>query len=368
MAVLCGLLVTSGTGRAVASRHPRSGAGVSRPFNYCGHRRAVFRGTKTIVGVYAQLGDRGLADLECTTGRIAAGHLGYVRDELSWASVEVSPGQYYWTDYDQIMTALAAHHLSWLPVVEVAPTFYERYVRTRNQGIFPPDPRPFAQFLKVLVRRYGPHGSFWRAHPTLPYYPVRAWQIWNEPSLQSYWLPRPSPAGYTALLRASWRAIKSVDRHAVVVAAGMPFSTGLRFYNQMYRAGARRYFDVAAFHDYSIKVENATQYLTMLRALMNRHRDAHKPIWVTEFGWASSGPPSPFRAGRAAPRLDSRLIQFMVSNRKPLRLDRFFYYNWRDPATTPVNWWGVNMGLFRPDSTPRAAASAIISAAARLNR
>lgn len=336
---------------------------------YCSDLHDRYRGATPALGIYAQLDDRGPADLQCTAGRIAGDHFGIVRDELSWASVETSPGSYYWTTYDEIMGALATHHLSWLPVVEVAPRFLQRRVATPAQGIFPPaNLQDFAGFLQVLVRRYGPHGSFWRAHPSLPYDPIRAWQIWNEPSLQTYWLPRPSAAQYTALLRASWRAIKSVDRHALVVAAGVPFSTGIQFYNEMYRDGARRYFDVAAFHDYSSKVAYATQYLRMLRGVMNRHHDAGKPMWVTEFGWASSGPPSQFTARGATSSRVSRLVRFMTQNRKSLRLTRLFYYNWRDPQTKTPNWWGVNMGLYRSNNSPRPIAGVLISAAARLNR
>src|SRR5437763_145559 len=55
-----------------------------------------------------------------------------------------------------------------------------------------PRPRParpadFAAFLRTLIGRYGPQGSFWAEHPDLPRVPVRAWQVWNEESGPFFW-------------------------------------------------------------------------------------------------------------------------------------------------------------------------------------
>ena len=40
------------------------------------------------------------------------------------------------------------------------------------------------RFLTNFVHRYGPEGSFWAAHPNLPYHPVTSYEIWNEPNLR----------------------------------------------------------------------------------------------------------------------------------------------------------------------------------------
>jgi hypothetical protein len=337
----------------------------ARPKGYCADRGAGFRGSARVFGIYAPLDDRGPADLECTTGRIAADGIGFVRDELAWLIVEPKRGDYNFGYYDTNLEALASHHLTWLPVVEDAPKFMAR--RAKGRGIAPPkSPAAYAAFLKLLVRRYGPNGAFWQEHPQLPYLPVRAWQIWNEPNLTAYWLPKPSPSAYTALLRASYRAIKSVDPHATVVSAGMPFVSGVQFYASMYRDGARRYFNALAFHPYSARVRFAEQDLTLLRSVMNRAGDRHKPIWITEFGWASAGPRSPFRAGSLTPHWVSRMLAFMIHSRT-LGVQRISYYDWRDPPSRPFNWWGVYMGINRANGTLRPVGRVIISTARRLD-
>jgi len=351
------------------SAAPAGASHSTRGYRYCADLTHVYHGASPFLGINTQLDTRGPAELQCALGRMAAEGIGDVRAQLSWDIVQGAPHASDFTFYDQMLTALAMHHLQWLPVVMAAPNFLDKGHRPQPTGFRPPaKPSQFGAFLKLLVQRYGPHGAFWRAHPTLPYDPIRAWQIWNEPSLIPYWQPRPSPAGYTALLRAAYLAIKSVDPHALVVAAGMPFVAGIKFYAQMYRDGARRYFDVLAFHDYSARVQYAEQDLSLLRLTMDQHGDSRKPIWVTEFGWASAGPKSPFRAGSRTPQQVSRLLEFMIRNRRRLNIGKVFYYDWRDPPVRPVNWWGVNMGMYRQNSTQRPVAGVIISAARRLNR
>ena len=44
---------------------------------------------------------------------------------------------------------------------------------------------------------------------------IGAYQIWNEPNLSREWGDEaPDPAGYTALLRVCYQAIKAVDPQA----------------------------------------------------------------------------------------------------------------------------------------------------------
>jgi hypothetical protein len=355
------LATNAGAARAIRAHSATSGA------KYCADRTRVYRRSSTFIGVYASLDDRGPTDLQCTAGRIAATPIGYVRDEIDWWAVEPSRGVYYWAQNDQIMTALAEHHIAWLPDVEVAPPFAQQHVKAPHGGLIPPVPADFAAFMQILVKRYGPHGSFWRDHPKLHYDPIRAWQIWNEPSLEVYWAPHPNPAAYTALLRAAYRAIKRVDPHALVVSAGMPFVAGIDFYKRMYRDGARRDFNVLAFHPYSSKLVYAEEDLELLRAAMDRAGDRRKSIWITEFGWSNVGN-SPFGAGASNPSRASRMISFLSTHRDSLGIARVFYYDWRDPASKPINWWGVNMGMYRSNSSARPVAKTVDSAARRLNR
>ena len=152
-----------------------------------------------------------------------------LRQTFDWRQIEPQPGVFDFTAYDALMTDAARAGLDVLPVVFGAPSFAAAQARhgadVTATTTFPPhSPQQFADFVRTLAQRYGPHGTFWSANPSLPAHPIRAWQIWNEPNLPAYWGGCPSARGYVALLRAAARAIKRIDRHAEVVTAGIPDS------------------------------------------------------------------------------------------------------------------------------------------------
>ncbi len=102
--------------------------------------------------------------------------------------------------------------------------------------------------------RYGPQGTFWAENPTVPRVPVRQWQIWNEQMAPWFWSKRPWGPSYTQALKAAYQAIHRADRGATVVAGSF---VAIADYSQwrgvkdLYRAGAKRYFDVIAVHPFS---------------------------------------------------------------------------------------------------------------------
>ena len=60
------------------------------------------------------------------------------------------------------------------------------------------------RFVSGAVERYGPGGSFWAEHPSLPQRPIRTWQIWNEENFK-YFVAKPNPAEYGKLVNALLR-------------------------------------------------------------------------------------------------------------------------------------------------------------------
>lgn len=192
------------------------------------------------------------------------------------------------TDYtgtDAIVAAAARRGLRVLPVVQGAPT-WDRYARL---GVSSP-PRssvPYARYMTLLVRRYGPRGSFWRESPGLRRVPIRSWEIWNEPDLPAYWGFKAWAPGYVRLLRFAYRAVHRADRHAKVVLGGLTNLTWLDL-AYVYRAGGRRYFDVASIHPFTRRVSNWAKILRRCRAAMDRAGDRRKPMLISEFSWPSA--------------------------------------------------------------------------------
>jgi hypothetical protein len=343
-------------------------------FSYCADQTATFKDHHPFTGIsdpFVQAGTQHYQ--ECSFGRMAAAHVGFFRSGLSWAAIEVVPNQYDFSVYDQLMMELARHHLRFLPMLTQPPARLSTQPRDGPAGAYPPRvPRQFAAFAALCVRRYGPSGTFWRAHPELPYYPVRAWQVWNEPNLAQYWAPKPNARAYVALLRATSSAIRLVDRRALVVMAGMPFlspGAATRYYTQLYGDGVRGSFDALAVHPYSASVQGAEARVQAARAVMNRFGDHRKGIWITEWGWAG-GPPNPYIVNQAGQRANiGAFLAFMQRHRAQLGVRELIYFDWRDKVYGPgPSWWGYHLGLFTQGLRPKLALRAFTSAAQRLDR
>lgn len=345
-------------------------------FDYCAHQHAVFSQPRPFIGIT----DKGVfvgpeRYRNCSFGWMASAGVGFYRFQLGWKFVELRPNQYDFTAYDRVVTDIVRHRLHFLPVL-IGPTpngLSTAPAQGAQPGLYPPkDPAQFARFVAQCVEHYGPHGTFWRANPTLPYLPVRAWQVWNEQNLKGAWEPRPNVSAYVRLLRSADRAIKGVDPHALVITGGTPFtgvSNETRTIAALYHHRARRYFDALAIHDYAPTVADAIRRLWTARRLLDRFGDGHKPLWVTEMGW-SGGDPNGFITNALKQRLSViRFFGRIGSIRSRLRLGEVMWAGWRDDVLAPPhNWWGYHLGFFTTDLRPKPALAAFSRAARRLDR
>src|SRR5205814_7935433 len=133
---------------------------------------------------------------------------------------------------------------------------------------------------------------------------LRYYQIWNEPNLSVDWGRRPvDAAAATELLREGYNRAKAADPDITVLAPALAPTISetaeamndLVFLQDMYDAGAARYFDIASVQAYGLRSgpddrrlgENDVTFSrpVLFREVMVRNGDAAKPIWTSEFGW-----------------------------------------------------------------------------------
>jgi hypothetical protein len=304
--------------------------------------------------------------------QVAAGST-LIRQTFDWAAIERRRGRYSFRTYDGFVGDLARHGVTVLPVLFHPPSFYSSRPRHHaKRGTYPPrHAADMGRFAAALVRRYGPEGAFWAQHPGIPRFPIRAWQIWNEPSLPVYWPSGPSPRQYTRLLKAVSHAIRAADPGAEVVTAGIPESRlGIpfaKFVQGMYRAGARGTFDTLAIHPYAVDDRGTIAAVAAARRLMDRNLDVDAGIRVTELGWASAGPRSRFTAGLhgQADRIAGAL-RGLAEARGRLKLRGVVYFNWRDarPYRGGHDFWGLHTGLLTISGHRKPALAAFRAAVA----
>jgi hypothetical protein len=247
---------------------------------------------------------------------------GWIKQQVVWAAVErPAKGRYVdgatggdsWGKYDRIVFLAEQYGLNVIFRIDTAPE-WARPPGSAKIETPPVDPQDYADFVRKLAERY--EGR------------VRHFQVWNEPNLPFEWGDRePSPAEYTNLLRAAYRAIKSTNPDAVVISAAMAPTTeysekginDLVFLQRMYDAGATGYFDVLGANAYGLRsgpddrrvaVDRDVNFSRplLLRRVMVRNGDAGKPIWASEVGWnaAPEDHPGAPLFGRVDRRLQAR--------------------------------------------------------------
>ncbi len=252
---------------------------------------------------------------------------------------------------DEIMTAAAQHQLSVLPVVLYAPRWDGS---PKGNHVQPAHDMPYGRYLTALVKRYGPNGSFWAANPSLPFWPIRSWQVWNEPELSFYWDTANFAPSYVRLLRVAHRAIKKVDPSATVVLGSLT-NYSWKDLQSIYKIpGARGLFDAVGSNPYTSKPAGVIRILTNVRRAMDGHGDHSKPLIATEVGWPSALGKTRQNFGfntteQGEAKKLSQLLPMLASNRQRLGLSGFYYYTWVSTDQRGAVSWAFS-GLLHFDS------------------
>jgi hypothetical protein len=255
-----------------------------------------------------------------------------VRSVFSWAAAQPSAGQAPdFSSTDALVARAARNNIEILPIVMYAPAWAR--IDPGNDASSPRNVTDYVAFLNALVARYGPNGSFWPEHADVPKRPLRTWQVWNEPQLRYQWAESDWVRGYGALLRASHDALKKDDPGCKVVLAG---ATNFAWdaLNSLYaKGGIKGEFDVAALHPYTGSAGRVVTAARLFRAVLKRHGDGRKPVWITELTWpASKGRVRPPSGLTALPTTDkgmaTRLTRAYQLLTKAKVVQRAYWYTW----------------------------------------
>lgn len=287
------------------------------------------------------------ASLDSQMARMARSGVESVRVNFYWSEFEPAANTFDWSGIDSVMHSAAAHGLRVLPVVEFTPPWASSHPRSSAPELYAPkDPRTYGTAMAALVKRYGRGGTFWHlaANRHLRADPVTAWQIWNEPAGSWDWKTLPWARNYGALLKAGYKAVKHVDRHALVVSAALVGATGgatpWSEATQLYKLGLRHYFDVVSINAYSgspsvpDSVNRVFKIVSFLRGVMNHYGDAHKPIWLTEVTWTAAlgklRSKKQYIDIETTPKGQAQRLSLFMSqvDSKPEGITRVFWYTW----------------------------------------
>jgi hypothetical protein len=272
-------------------------------------------------------------------GLMRAAGVRSLRLPLNWETVEghspflVAPD---WDGFDHSVGLAAKYGMRVFPFVWGTPSW------VANEGRIEPvrsawASRAWAAFLRRAVRRYGPHGEFWREHPALSAQPIRAWEIWNEENIVTF--GGANPRRFARLLRVSGRAIHAADRGAKVILGGLfgrplqipPNVASGDFLERVYRARrVKRFFDGVALHPYVADATAMGAQIRNLRRVMRRHHDATTPLYVTELGWGSDSYQTRWERGLQGQARELDRAFAMLIDHRSWRVAGAWWFTWAD--------------------------------------
>lgn len=299
----------------------------------------------------------------------------WVKQMFQWDYIEKGgKGKFEWNEPDRLVKMASQSGLKVVARIDWTPRWaLDPKVNQISNGP-PANYADFGDFVYALVSRYktgSPNGT------------INAYEIWNEPNLAREWGGKaPSASEYVELLKVAFTAAKKADPNAVVVTAGLT-PTGTTspearpddiYLEEMYRAGAKEYFDVLGVHaagfkappemsldEIAAKKELGGQRffgfrrVEDLRQIMVKNGDEKKQVMVLEMGWTTdnrSGSPYAWHAVTEKEKGDYlvRAYQYAQKNWSPwigvmssiyisaphwTTKDEQFYWSLTDPDGTP---------------------------------
>jgi polysaccharide biosynthesis protein PslG len=235
-----------------------------------------------------------------------------------------------------------------------------------NTGYFPPDkPADFTRYTSDTARHVE------QRFPGK----VVGWEVWNEQNEGwRFWPPREDPAAYARLLCAARDSLKGVDASIPVLYGGvffpaiaeLPGTSGPTFLEQTYRANRQlgRCFDALAYHPYpypftapelDVPVRGSVlSAADQMHAVLVRHGDGGKPLWITEVGWPTHDRSYGVSEEKQAQYV-ARMQAATFAQRLPV-LTWYTYGDYQDPSGFNQEAW---FGFFRPDGSPKPSYTAL---------
>ena len=279
----------------------------------------------------------------------AEARIGAVRAVLNWNLVEPAPGQYNWSTFDQLIGYARANGLqmvgglgyatSWNTTAPPSETLQGRRL------MYPPaDLEAWKRYVTNIVTRYKDV--------------VRAWEVWNEPDLEAFWVG--TPAQYAKLLAITYETIKRADPTAIVVLGGLALGGSPGRLNPTFLEEiladpvypAARYFDVAAFHHYGPRPE-AQRRMEYVKSALARGGAATKEVWITESGYTSNPAEQELPQYQGGEEAQARWLKDTIPYLFQLGAARVFWFQLIDNPRQAAR--AAAMGLLNSNAQPKMA-------------
>jgi len=291
--------------------------------------------------------------------------------DFDWNSIQGDgPASFRWDrSTDTVVREARARGLKVIATLAYSPPWARRAACRTTSHCLPADPAAFARFAGAAVARYGAGSTVTEFRGS-----VQVWQIWNEANHVPFVNPTVDIAGYTAMLRLAYPAIKTRDAGATVL-AGATSPAGddpsgrdvapASFLRGIYFAGGRGSFDAFSHHPYTypdsplvVAPWSAFAQTAQIHQVMVDNGDGAKKIWGTESGAGTGTAPKSVSATRQAELLHDYYTGWNTRYRSftgPL-----LWFTVRDASADP-NTVTDNFGVLRRDFRAKPSRAALVT-------
>jgi large repetitive protein len=275
----------------------------------------------------------------------AGGRVG--RGDSNWAGAEPKKPvhgrhTYNWAYNDMIVSESAAARLRWEPTLAFAPRWAEVHRSNvlhlksgRAIAYLPPAHNAdFAAYATAFMKRYGPHGAFWKANPKLPYEPVTTVEVWNEPDNIHDWGKAINLQDYARMYEVVRTAVHRAARGTRVMTGGLAWTESSL--PRLLKAFRGKPMDAVGVHPYGKTPSQSVQVAKDALAVMKQYGRGSTPVSANEYGWTSIRN----TWGSTNPRNIKGYAYNALIGLSKLRLFEVVPFGWGDPA------WGLSTGSF----------------------
>jgi hypothetical protein len=266
----------------------------------------------------------------------------WVRLGVEWQTIQPKQGQWKWEILDDMVASARTNDIHLTTFWGYFAPWASADGGTRKGPI--KDMQYWRDYVTESVKRYQKD--------------IKYWEVWNEFN-GSFYEGRQGPdkvKDYADLVVAAYDAARKVDLNAKIGMSVANFDVG--FLDAAIKAGAADHFDYICVHPYenlgAAAEGGEAGYLSLadnLRQMLaaNRQR-ADIPLWITEIGDVAPIKAEPKRDGQQADMLVKAYVLSIVQG-----FERIFWFEARGPSYGG----GTDLGIIRPDWTPRPSYDAL---------
>ena len=257
-----------------------------------------------------------------------AGGFKYIRTDFNWNVVEVVPGVYNFSNYDNLCSAITSRNMKPVFILDYGNT---NYCNPTN-NMYPPTNSfqitAFGNFAYAAAQHFAGKGVIWEA--------------WNEPDWDMFWLPKSDPVQYAALAKVAISQVHQADPQAVVLPTiASPEHTA--FLDTALSNGGGVGANGIGVHPYDCNPpELLNTLLPPMKSIVAEHYASPPPIYITEWGFSSTDfGPNGNGADAGARQRQAVMVAREMLNSCAAGFPLYVYYaigDWNDPTNEQANF------------------------------